>query len=82
MNRRSLKIVHRPKSDPLLGYWVTEVWFDSDDRPVWYSDEPYQAQGDVPDELYEDVCDMMTAFDSEPLSLDYIDYLLTRKVGN
>lgn len=79
VSRRTLKIVHRPKTEPLLGYWIAEVWYDGDHTPVGYNDDPYQAHGDVPDELYEDVSSMMNAFDSEPLSLDYVDYLLTRK---
>jgi hypothetical protein len=79
VSRRTLKIVHRPKTESLLGYWIAEVWYDGDARPVGYNEDPYQAQGDVPDELYEDVCSMMNAFDSEPLSLDYVDYLITRK---
>ena len=82
MKRRSLRIVHRPKTDPLLGYWIAEVWHDYADMPTGYSEDPYQAQGDIPDELYEDVSGMMNAFDSEPLSLDYVDYLMTRKTGN
>ena len=75
---KEYRLVHRPKSEPLLGYWVSEVWYDEDGRTVLYG-EAATPEGDIPDEVYENMCNMMKAFDQEPLNLDYIDYLLSRK---
>ena len=72
------RLVHRPKSEPLLGYWISEVWYDEEGRVVLYGDAA-TPEGDIPDEAYENICNMMKAFDQEPLNLDYVDYLLLRK---
>ena len=73
------RIAHRPKSDPLLGYMIYEVFYDQDGKVKMYTANPISPFGDIPDELYEDMFNMMRAFDEEPLNLDYIDYLLSRK---
>ena len=72
------RLVHRPKSEPLLGYWIAEVWYDESGGVVLYGDHA-SPEGDIPDETYENMCNMMKAFDQEPLNLDYVDYLLLRK---
>ena len=72
------RLVHRPKSEPLLGYWIAEVWYDESGGVVLYGDHA-SPEGDIPDEPYENMCNMMKAFDQEPLNLDYVDYLLLRK---
>ena len=76
--RCNYRIVHRPKTEPLLGHMIHEVFYDDDGKVVHYVDTPVVPSGDIPDELYEDVSNMMRAFDEEPLNLDYIDYLLSR----
>ena len=73
------RITHRPKSAPLEGYQIREVFYDEKGRVKFYTKEPVTAFGDIPDELYEHFCDMMKAFDREPLNLDHQDYLLKRK---
>jgi len=73
------RIAHRPKTDPLLGYQIHEIYYDDKGNVKFYSTNPVTAFGDIPDELYEDMCNMMRAFDEEPLNLDHVDYLLTRK---
>ena len=72
------RLVHRPKSEPLLGYWIAEVWYDESGGVVLYG-EHASPEGDIPDETYENMCNMMKAFDQEPLNLDYVDYLWIRK---
>lgn len=72
------RLVHRPKTEPLLGYWIAEIWYDESGKVVLYGDAAV-AEGDVPDETYENMCNMMRAFDQEPLNLDYVDYLFLRK---
>jgi hypothetical protein len=72
------RLVHRPKSEPLLGYWIAEVWYDESGGVVLYGGQA-GPEGDIPDETYENMCNMMKAFDQEPLNLDYVDYLLLRK---
>ena len=72
------RLVHRPKSEPLLGYWIAEIWYDEKGDVVLYG-EHASPEGDIPDETYESMCNMMKAFDQEPLNLDYVDYLFLRK---
>ena len=72
------RVVHRPKSEPLLGYWIAEIWYDEGGDVVLYG-EHASPEGDIPDETYESMCNMMKAFDQEPLNLDYVDYLFLRK---
>ena len=62
-----------------LGYMIHEVFYDLDGNVTFYCDTPANPFGDVPDELYEGMCNMMNAFDREPLNLDHVDYLLRRK---
>jgi len=62
-----------------LGYQIHEVYYDDKGNVKFYSTNPVTAFGDIADELYEDMCNMMRAFDEEPLNLDHVDYLLTRK---
>ncbi len=73
------RIGHRPKTEPLLGHMIYEVFYEEDGQVKMYAQDPISPFGDIPDELYEDMCNMMRAFDEEPLNLDYIDYLLARK---
>jgi hypothetical protein len=73
------RITHRPKSAPLEGYQIREVYYDDEGRVKFYTKEPVTAFGDLPDELYENFCDMMKAFDSEAINLDHQDYLLRQK---
>lgn len=73
------RIGHRPKTEPLLGHMIYEVFYDEEGQVKMYAVNPVSPFGDIPDELYEDMCNMMRAFDEEPLNLDYIDYLLERK---
>lgn len=77
---RNYRVAHRPKSEPLLGYFLAEVYYDEDWHVLHYT-ESVAPQGDVVEELYEDASGLMRAFDEEPLNLDYVDYLLQRKAG-
>jgi len=72
------RLVHRPKTEPLLGFWVAEVWYEESGGVVLYGEHD-SPEGDIPDETYENMCNMMKAFDQEPLNLDYVDYLFSRK---
>lgn len=72
------RICHRP-SVPGGGYQIHEVYYDDDRRVTMYTERPVSAHGDIVDELYENMCMMMDAFDKEPLNLDYIDKLLRTK---
>ena len=73
------RITHRPKTVPLEGYQIREVYYDDEGRVAFYTKDPVTAFGDIPDELYENYCEMMKAFDREPLNLDHQDYLLKQK---
>lgn len=73
------RVAHRPKTDPLRGYQIHEIYYDEEGNVDLYSQHPVTPFGDIPDEVYEDMCNMMKAFDEEPLNLDYIDYLRSRK---
>ena len=44
-----------------------------------YEKTPAIAFGDITEELYENFCEMMVAFDEVPLNLDHVDYLLSVK---
>ena len=76
---RNYRITHRPKTVPLEGYQIREVYYDDEGRVAFYTKDPATAFGDIPDELYENFCEMMKAFDREPLNLDHQDYLLKQK---
>lgn len=69
------RVTHRPKN-PLEGYQIREVYYDDEGKVKLYSRDPVTAHGDISDELYEDMCMMMDAFDKEPLNLDNVDYEL------
>ena len=73
------RITHKPKTAPLEGYQIREVYYDDEGRVSLYAEQPAIAFGDLPDELYENFCEMMKAFDREPLNLDHQDYLLRQK---
>jgi len=71
-------VCHRP-SVAGGGYQIHEVFYEDDGSIKYYTERPVTAHGDITDELYEDMCMMMNAFDKEPLNLDYIDYLWKKK---
>lgn len=74
------RVTHRPKN-PLEGYQIREVYYDDDGNVTLYSRDAIAAHGDISDELYEDMCMMMDAFEKEPLNLDHVDYLLGQVEG-
>jgi len=55
------------------------VFYDNHYDVIGYEKTPAIAFGDIQDELYENFCDMMKAFDEVPLNLDHIDYLMKVK---
>ncbi len=69
------RLCHRP-SIPGGGYNIHEVYYDDQGYIELYTDRPVSPHGDIPDETYEDICNMIKAFDEEPLNLDYIDRIL------
>lgn len=73
------RITHRPKTAPLEGYQIREVYYDEKGRVKFYTQNPVTAFGDIPEELYEDFCAMMKAFDEEAINLDHQDYLFRKK---
>jgi hypothetical protein len=73
------RVTHRPKTAPLEGYQIREVYYDEKGRVKFYTQNPVTPFGDLPDELYEDFCEMMKAFDVEAINLDHQDYLLRQK---
>ena len=73
------RVTHRPVTAPLEGYMIREVYYDDAGSVALYSKDPITAYGCIPDELYEEHCHMMKAFDREPLNLDHTDYLLGKK---
>jgi hypothetical protein len=70
------RVTHRPKSAPLEGFQIREVYYDERGRVKFYTKNPATPFGDINEELYEDFCAMMKAFDEEPLNLDHQDYLI------
>ena len=60
---------------------IHEVFYDNHYDVIGYEKTPAVAFGDITEELYENFCEMMTAFDEVPLNLDHVDYLLSVK-GN
>lgn len=75
------RVTFRNKSE-VPTYYVREVYYNDDWEVVLYSKDPSVPSGDIPDELYEDHCMMMKAFDQPPLNLDYIDYLIEVRKQN
>jgi len=64
---------------PVPSYEIREVFYDNHYDVVGYEKTPAVAFGDITEELYENFCEMMKAFDEEPLNLDYVDYLISQK---
>ena len=62
-----------------MGYQIQEVFYDNHYDIVGYEKTPAVAFGDIKEELYENFCDMMKAFDEEPINLDYVDHILKVK---
>ena len=60
-------------------YQVHEVFYDNHYDIIGYEKTPAIAFGDIKEELYENFCDMMKAFDEVPLNLDYVDHLIKVK---
>jgi hypothetical protein len=60
-------------------FQIHEVFYDNHYDVIGYEKTPAIAFGDIQDELYENFCDMMKAFDEVPLNLDHIDYLMKVK---
>ena len=64
---------------PVPTFQSHEVFYDNHYDIVGYEKAPAIAFGDITEELYENFCEMMKAFDEEPLNLDYVDYLIEQK---
>ena len=60
-------------------FQIHEVFYDNHYDIVGYEKAPAVAFGDITEELYENFCDMMKAFDEVPLNLDHVDYLISQK---
>ena len=58
---------------------IHEVFYDNHYSVIGYEKTPAVAFGDITEELYENFCEMMKAFDELPLNLDHVDYLLKVK---
>ena len=58
---------------------IHEVFYDNHYDVIGYEKAPAVAFGDITEELYENFCEMMKAFDEVPLNLDHVDYLLVKK---
>ena len=58
---------------------IHEVFYDNHYDVIGYEKSPAVAFGDITEELYENFCEMMKAFDEVPLNLDHVDYLLKVK---
>ena len=63
-------------------YQIHEVFYDNHYDVVCYEKTPAVAFGDITEELYENFCEMMKAFDEVPLNLDHVDYLMKVKKEN
>lgn len=66
------RVCHRP-SVTGGGYQIHEVYYEDDGEIKFYSSKPIAAHGDISEELYQDMCMMMDAFDKDPLDLDALD---------
>ena len=64
---------------PVPTFQIHEVFYDNHYDVIGYEKAPAVAFGDITEELYENFCEMMKAFDEEPLNLDYVDYLIEQK---
>ena len=65
-----------------MSHQIHEVFYDNHYDVIGYEKTPEIAFGDVTEELYENFCDMMKAFDELPLNLDHVDYLMKVKKSN
>ena len=72
---RNYRVTYRVKS-PVPTFEIREVFYDNHYEPIGYEDRPAVAFGDIVDELYENFCEMMKAFDETPLNLDHVDYMM------
>ena len=75
---RNYRVCFRAKS-PIPSYQIHELFYDNHYDVVGYEKAPAIAFGDLTEELYENFCEMMKAFDEVPLNLDHVDYLLRVK---
>ena len=64
---------------PVPTFQIHEVFYDNHYDIVGYEKAPAVAFGDITEELYENFCEMMKAFDEVPLNLDHVDYLMKQK---
>ncbi len=67
---------------PVPTFQIHEVFYDNHYDVIGYEKTPAVAFGDITEELYENFCDMMKAFDEVPLNLDHVDYLMKVKKAN
>ena len=72
------RVCHRP-SVVGGGFQIHEVYYEEDGSIKYYSVNPVTAHGDITEELYEDMCMMMDAFDKDPINLDHQDYLFKKQ---
>ena len=75
---RNYRVCFRAKA-PVPTYQIHEVFYDNHYDVIGYEKTPAVAFGDITEELYENFCEMMKAFDEVPLNLDHVDYLLVKK---
>ena len=75
---RNYRVCFRAKA-PIPSHQIHEVFYDNHYDVIGYEKTPAIAFGDLTEELYENFCEMMKAFDEVPLNLDHIDYLLRVK---
>ena len=64
---------------PVPTFQIHEVFYDNHYDVIGYEKAPAIAFGDITEELYENFCEMMKAFDEVPLNLDHVDYLMKQK---
>ena len=72
---RNYRVCFRAKA-PVPTHEIHEVFYDNHYEVIGYEKTPAIAFGDIQDELYENFCEMMKAFDEQPLNLDHVDYLM------
>ena len=75
---RNYRVCFRAKA-VVPTFQIHEVFYDNHYDVIGYEKTPAIAFGDIQEELYENFCDMMKAFDEVPLNLDHIDYLMKVK---
>jgi len=78
---RNYRVTFRAKG-PVPTHEIREVFYDNHYDVIGYEKVPAIAFGDIPEELYENFCEMMKAFDEPSLNLDHVDYLLKVKKEN